>query len=372
MTILAGSSAHPIFSRCPALREGLPHIPLGTLPTPVVRLKVLERELGVGELWVKRDDLSGEHYGGNKVRKLEFLLADAVRRGAREVVTFGGVGSNHALATAIYGGRLGLQVTLFLNPQPNSSHVRRTLLADLAAGARVRLAADREDAQRQAALHVAEQELISGVAPYVIPMGGSSPLSAGALIDAGLELNMQAHQGELSAPDVVYAAMGSMGTVAGIGLGLAVAESAACVRGVAITSPEITSRAALRDLLANAAEAVYGLDSHCDCAVGVEPRVEVVEGYLGDGYGWYSAEGIEAIRLAATEGITLDGTYTGKAFAALVADARSGALADAKVVFWNTFNSVDLGPLVEGLDYRGLPEPLHRFFEEDVQPLDVV
>jgi D-cysteine desulfhydrase len=370
MTILSGPSAHPLFSRCPALREGLSHVPLGTFPTPVERLDALGRELGVGELWVKRDDRSGIAYGGNKVRKLEFLLADALRRGAREVVTFGGVGSNHALASAIYGKRLGFAVTLFLTPQPVSHHVRRTLLAGLASGADIRPASSHADAERQAAAFVAEREAAEGVSPYVIPLGGSTPTTAAALMDAGLELNMQVFQGELPMPDVLYVAMGSMGTVAGITLGLAITGAPTRVRGVLVTPPEIASAAALDEMLTAAADAVCGLDSHCDCTVGLEPREEVVEDFFGAGYGVYSPEGVEAARLAATAGLALDGTYTAKAFAALVADARSGALADKRVVFWNTFSSVDLSPLTDAADYRELPEALHQYFEQDVQPLD--
>lgn len=372
MTISSGPAAHPLFSRCPGLCEGLPHTPLGSFPTPVEHLGALGSELGVGGLWVKRDDRSGSVYGGNKVRKLEFLFADALRRGAREVVTFGGVGSNHALATAIYAKRLGLGVTLFLTPQPGSHHVRRTLLAALASGADVRPATDHVDAERQASAFAAEREAACGAAPYVIPLGGSTPLTAAALADAGLELAAQVAAGELPMPDVLYVAMGSMSTVAGIALGLALAGAPTQVRGVLVTPPEIASAEALYAMLAAAADLVRELDSTGECVVGLEPRPAVVEEFFGEGYGVYGPEGVEAAGLAATAGLTLDGTYTAKTFAALVSDARSGALAKRNVVFWNTFSSVDLGPLVAGADYRELPEMLHHYFERDVQPLDRV
>lgn len=370
MTILSGSSAHPMFSRCPALREGLSHVPLGAFPTPVERLDGLARELGIGDLWVKRDDRSGVAYGGNKVRKLEFWLAEALRHRAREVITLGAVGSNHALATTLYARALGLQTTLVLTPQPVSRHVRTTLLADHAFGARILVADDFADAERQARRLVEERAAETGIEPYVIPLGGTSPMMAAALMDAGLELAMQAFQKEVPLPDAVFVALGSMGTAAGIALGLAVAETATEVRAVRVTPESLASAEGFDGLLDLACDAACGLDSHCGCRVSVEPHATVVEGYFGNGYGEYSPEGLEAARLARGAGLVLDGTYTAKAFAALVAAARTGEFRDKTVLFWNTFNSVDLAPAIDGTDYHDLPEPLHVYFEGDVQPLD--
>jgi D-cysteine desulfhydrase len=362
MTILSGPSAHPLFSRCPAMREQLPHIPLGTFPTPVERHEALARELGIGELWVKRDDLSGEIYGGNKVRKLEILLADALRSGAHEVVTFGGAGSNHALATAIYGQRLGLRVDLFLTPQPTSDHVRRNLLLDHAFGATMHHAEDAASAMHDAAEHVATRTQETGVAPYVIPYGGTNALAVTGLIDAGLELVMQAFQGELPAPSVVYMAAGSLGTAAGIALGLAVGESAAEVRAVRVTSAEVASQQVLDTLIEDARDLVCGMDVSCACTVEIEPKVRLVDDFYGTGYGTPMPQAEAAVARARTLGLTLDGTYTGRAFAALIAEAGTGALADKCVVFWDTFDSHDFTDRLAGVDSAALPGAFARYF----------
>ena len=126
----------PLFARYPGMYGVLPHVSLGTLPTPVERLQTLEQVLGVSDtrLYVKRDDLSGRPYGGNKVRKLEFLLARAAQQGYKEVLTFGGAGSNHALATGLYARQMGLQSISMLIPQPNAQGVRTNLLMSLHAG----------------------------------------------------------------------------------------------------------------------------------------------------------------------------------------------------------------------------------------------
>jgi 1-aminocyclopropane-1-carboxylate deaminase/D-cysteine desulfhydrase-like pyridoxal-dependent ACC family enzyme len=118
----------PLFKQYPKLEEKLPYISLGEFPTPVQKLERLGMELGVGNLYTKRDDLSGRLYGGNKPRKLEFILGDVLRSGAKEVITFGGAGSNHALATAIYSRQAGLKSISMLMPQPNARYVRNNLL----------------------------------------------------------------------------------------------------------------------------------------------------------------------------------------------------------------------------------------------------
>ena len=118
----------PLFRKFPALAESLPHVPLGLFPAPVEKAERLGSALGLERLYMKRDDLSGAVYGGNKVRMLEFLLGGALRADAREVVTVGFVGSNQALALAIYADRLGLKCSSYLLPQANAHYVRRNLL----------------------------------------------------------------------------------------------------------------------------------------------------------------------------------------------------------------------------------------------------
>jgi len=364
MTILSGPSAHPLFSRCPALRESLPHVPLGTFPTPVERHDELAARLGVGELWVKRDDLSGEIYGGNKVRKLEVLLADALRTGAKEVMTFGAAGSNHALATAVYGKRLGLSVDLFLTPQPAFDHVRRNLLLDDVFGARLHHAADAGEAASAAAAHVAKRTAEAGVAPYVIPYGGTNALSVTGMIDAGLELVMQAFQGELPEPDLVYVAAGSMGTAAGIAVGLAAGGCEAEVRAVRVTPPDVASQQGLDSLIGEVQDLVCAMDGSCGCTVEIEPKARLLEGFYGDGYGEPLKAATKAIGLGRTAGLVLDATYTGRAFAALMADAATGDLADARVLFWNTFDSHDFSAATEGRDPDSLPTAFGGYFAD--------
>ena len=127
----------PLFEQYPALSEKMPHVHLGEFPTPIKHLKAAGKEIGIDSLYLKDDGSSGRKYGGNKIRKLEFLLGDALRRGAKNVLTFGFAGSNHALATAVYAQKLGLKSISILLAQPNSHYVRRNLLLSHACGAEI-------------------------------------------------------------------------------------------------------------------------------------------------------------------------------------------------------------------------------------------
>ena len=125
----------PVFKHYPLLREKLPYLSLGEFPTPIEKLERLGKDMRANQLFIKRDDLSGKFYGGNKIRKLEFILGDALRKNVKEVLTFGFAGSNHAIATAIYAKQVGLKSISMLMPQPNARYVRKNLLMSHYCGA---------------------------------------------------------------------------------------------------------------------------------------------------------------------------------------------------------------------------------------------
>ncbi|HEV8325626.1 MAG TPA: pyridoxal-phosphate dependent enzyme, partial [Myxococcota bacterium] len=197
-----------LFRRFPELEGRLPWLPLASLPTPVERLAALEALAAGGagaSLWVKRDDLTSPLYGGNKVRKLELLLGAACAAGATSLVTTGGLGSNHAVATALYGARLGLRTTALLVPQPLTPGVRAAVLANLraAAGAGARLvlcASWAQAAARAAAETVAGLEPWARRAPTFVWPGGSSPAGLVGYVDAALEVAEAVRAGALPPP----------------------------------------------------------------------------------------------------------------------------------------------------------------------------
>jgi D-cysteine desulfhydrase len=207
-------NAYPLFVRFPALGRALRRAPLGNFPTPVERARSLGEAIGV-PLYIKRDDRSAEPYGGGKARKLELLLGQALADKHPEVITFGAVGSHHALATAIYARRLGLRTTLLFLPEPPSPDVRTILFGCAKQGAHMELVGTLRAAERRAAALV---EAASDK-PLILPAGGSSPLGNVGFVNAAFELSEQIDEGAMPQPHDVYMALGTMGSAVGLAIG---------------------------------------------------------------------------------------------------------------------------------------------------------
>ena len=348
--------------RFPAL-ACLPRHALTTLPTPVQPLDRLARRFGLPPLWIKRDDVSGPLYGGNKPRKLEWLLGAAAARRRRGVITFGGIGTHHGLATAICARDAGLKSVLVLLPQPLSDHVRHCLLLDQAVGAELHLAASVGGIVAQSLWRCAVA-IGQGQPLAIIPTGGTSARGAIGYVNAGVELAEQVHAGAMPEPDTIFVPLGSGGTVAGLMLGCRLAGLRSRIVAVLVTdilppSPQRLvglARATLRRLRRIAPELP---------PVAMAPDdITIVRHHLGAGYGSVTDAGREAQRLLLEEeGIALETTYTAKCLAALLEVGATPTYRDRTLLFWNTFSSVDLSAVAGPLpDWHQLPPPFHRFF----------
>lgn len=360
----------PLFDAYPRLKDALPYVRLGELPTPVREMPELSREAGIGRLYVKRDDVSGAVYGGNKVRKLEFLLADALRYGAKEVMTFGCAGSNHATATAVYSHQQGLRSISMLLPQPNAAGVRRNLLLSYASGAELHHYATSRAVSAGVTRQSAAHQRRVGRPPYVIPAGGSSPLGATGFVNAAFELSKQIAAGEMPEPDLIYVPGGTVGTGAGLMLGLHAAGLRSHVVVVRVTGEKFAGMQRILSLLNETAVMLHASDASFRETHFTEEGVHLIHDFYGEEYALYTRESVDAVLRFRGHGIRLEGTYTGKAAAAMLHDGEKGGLRDKVVLLWNTYNSRDFTHLIETVDYRRLPKAFHRYFEEDVQPLD--
>jgi len=359
-----------LFDAYPRLAGALPRVALAQFPTPVQRMERLEGALDCGaRIFVKRDDLSSNVYGGNKPRKLEFLLGKALQDKRRTVLTFGAAGSNHALATAIYARQLGLHPIIMLIPQPNAHSVRKNLLASRTIDAELHYNASMPGVAANTLRVLAGRTLREGRLPMVIAPGGTSPLGVVGYVNAAFELRRQIEAGDLSEPDIVYVAAGTMGTAAGLLLGFQAAGLKSRIVAVRVTDPGLTSLSTARRLFKKTTALLHRAEPGFPRAAFPEQAFQFREEFYGGEYARYTEEGMRAVRLVQdTEGIALEGTYTGKAFAALLADAATAR--GKTVLFWNTYNSRDFTNDVKDIDYHVLPHALHRYFEEDVQPLD--
>lgn len=356
----------PLFERFPGLARALPLVELADLPTPVRRLGRLGAEVGLDSLWLKDDGPSGQRYGGNKVRKLELLLAAARASGARSVLTFGYAGSNHATATAVHAAGVGLGSTSMLLPQQGAAYVRRNLLVSRAVGADIR------EYPSQARLVLGTLGVLlqrlrrEGHLPYVVAPGGSSPLGTIGFVNAAFELAEQAASGVLPMPDVIYAPGGSLGTVVGLGLGLAALGANTRVVAVRVVDEQFVNPAKAGALWRKTTALLRKAGRSFPDVGPLGDRIEFRGEYFGGTYaiGTNEARGARD-RAAALEGLALDITYTAKALACALGDAAGGGLAGRNVLFWNTCNSVDLAPLASGAKAEDLRPRLRRYFDAE-------
>jgi 1-aminocyclopropane-1-carboxylate deaminase/D-cysteine desulfhydrase-like pyridoxal-dependent ACC family enzyme len=312
---------------------------LGHYPTPVQRLSALSSESA--DLWVKRDDLTSHDYGGNKVRKLELLLGEAVSRHTRRIVTVGAAGSHHVLATAFYARRVGIAVEAVLVPQPRTEHVVDVLRALLALG----VSPFPVKSWATAALAVAWRMALGA---RLLPLGGSSVTGSMGYVAAACELAAQVREGALPEPDVCVVPLGSGGTAAGLAAGFAAQGLRTRVVGVCVSWPAwalaLRARQLARSCAARLGMRLTGAD--------LRARLSADARFVGRGYGYSVAAGEESIRLAADAGLTLDATYTAKAFAAALWNVR--ARQGRHVLYWHTLSSAPMAPLLD----RAPPEAL--------------
>lgn len=315
-----------------ALRlKTIPRVPLACLPTPLVEAPRLAAAIGGLRLWIKRDDLTGFGFGGNKIRGLEFLLADALAQGTDTLVTGAGPQSNSVRATAAAAARAGLAMVAVYSGTPPPEIEGNYRLTRLL-GAEARFTGNPDRASVDGAIEATEAELrAAGHHPYAIPRGGACFPGTLGYVQAAHELAEQcAVQGIV--PDAVVLATGSCGTHAGLLAGVRALRLPWRIEGFTVSRPveEVQKRVYT---LAQAALSRLGL-----VQVIAPQDVIVHAGFIGPGYGVPTAEGAEAIRLAARcEGIFLDPTYTGKALAGLIAHNRAGYFQrDETVIFLHT------------------------------------
>lgn len=322
------------------LLSRFPRVPLAHLPTPLEFLPRLSKHLGGPNIHVKRDDCTGLATGGNKTRKLEFLMADALDKGATAIVTQGAVQSNHARQTAAAAAKLGLRCELvFERRVERLSDTYRTsgnVLLDRLLGAGLREVAAGSD-MTVAMETVAEELRSAGETPYVIPGGGSNPVGALGYVDCALELLAQANRSRLVIDHVVHAT-GSAGTQAGLVVGLQASRSGVPLLGIGVNAPREIQQQRVFELAEKTAELVG--------AAGAVRRSDVVANcdYVGAGYGVPTEAMNEAVLLLARlEGLLFDPVYSGKALAGLIDLVKKGYFADAQnIVFIHTGGSAGL------------------------------
>jgi 1-aminocyclopropane-1-carboxylate deaminase/D-cysteine desulfhydrase-like pyridoxal-dependent ACC family enzyme len=325
--------ANALFHDLPVLDGRLPWVELGSWPTPVDRLDPPDG--WGGELWMKRDDLSSPLYGGNKVRKLEYLLADARDSDAGRLITTGVVGSHHCLATAVHGRGLGLPTSLVVFPQPMTPHAEEMAALNRAWADEVR---ECSTFATQPFVEVALRWRRRRERPYVIPGGGSNALGALGYVAGALELAAQVRRGEVPRPATIAVAAGTLGTVAGLAIGAAMTDVTDRVLAVRIVPSTIANTWTLSRLVEGALRLLADAGAPVPDARAVVNRVELVGDYFGAGYGHPTDAGAGATEWFATRGVTLDPSYTAKTAAAVLERLTAGPA--RAILYWHTLSAV--------------------------------
>lgn len=324
-----------LFRRYPGLEDRIPWIPLGTFPTPIEMVRLTTPE-GPVRVLVKRDDRTAALYGGNKVRKLEFLLAEAERRGSRRLITAGAAGSHHALATAVYGRARGFAVSIVLFPQPPSRHVAEILRADAEFGADIWWVRRMELVPLgifRARLRHREDH------PFVVAPGGSDALGTLGYVSAGLEIAEQVRGGHAPRPSRVFVAAGTMGTAAGLALGFSIAGLEVPIVATRITGRIVANERVLRSLVQGAMSRLHESGLRLPEIDDVMRLVSLSHEQIGRGYGHETDGSRSALERFGEAGIKLDTTYTAKAAAELMAAINPDAEREAPPLFLLTLSA---------------------------------
>lgn len=373
-----GSRELLLFKTYPKLKEKVPWIPLLTnVPTPIERLTGLERKFDLvdGQIFLKRDDKNHDVYGGNKLRKFEFIFGDVIKKKKKGVVSYGGIGTNHGLACAIVCKKLSpsLKCHLFLYNQPLTWHVQRSLLLYDYFGSK---------------LHYGKTDVSTFIKTwffqinhpkyYFILPGGSplfgrgTPLGIIGFINAILELHEQIKNGVMPEPDVIFIAGSTTGTAAGLIAGCKLLGLKSIVYPVVVYKDFLANSSNVARNANKALKYLRKKDNSFPKIEVTEKDFEFIKGYLGSGYGVKTIKSQNAVdtvyKLEGQEkGFHLETTYTGKAMAAMFDFLKKEENKSKIVLFWNTYNSNDLDLYVKETDfnYQKLPTKFHKFFNND-------
>ncbi|WP_372843066.1 D-cysteine desulfhydrase family protein [Psychrobacter sp.] len=317
--------------------ESIPSLPsmnrqsLGFFPTPLIELTRLSTALNGPKIYMKRDDNTGLALGGNKTRKLEFIIGDALAKGADTIVTAGAAQSNHCRQTAAAAASLGLECHLVLGGH-EPKQLQGNLLLDKIFGCHIHWAGSNRKGEDIP--QIVEQLKKEGKKPYIVPYGGSSELGAFAFVEAFKELELQRQERDISFTHIVFASS-SGGTQAGLMLGNKIFHAPYQIVGINIDKGETDTVPFDQYIvsLANSTAALIGADYTFS-----ETDLVLNSDYVGDGYGVIGALENEAIAITAqTEGILLDPVYTGRAMGGLLDMIRTGKIKKTdSVLFWHT------------------------------------
>ena len=346
------------------------------IPSDVDKLTELENylKLNDGEIYIKRDDRDHVVYGGNKLRKFEFIFGEILKKKKKGVITLGGIGTNHGIACAIIAKELGLKCELFLSLQPLTWHVQRSLLLYDYFGAKLHFTKIFE-------FGVIKSLLFRLFHPkyYLISIGGSpllgigTPLGSIGFINAMFELKKQIEEKILPEPDVIFVAAGSTGTAAGLTAGCKLLGMKTKIIFVNVSRDIVVSPKVLMKIANKSIKYLRKRDKSIPDVVVSEEDFTMIKGYLGSEYGIKTIRSQKSVDLiedleGKRRGFKLETTYTGKNAAAMLDFLAKEENKSKTVLFWNTYNSNDLDKYLREtkFEYQKLPKKFHKYYTDKI------
>lgn len=320
-----------LFDELPGL-SSLPWIPLVHAPTPVESCDAIADWLGRKGIWMKRDDLASPLYGGNKVRRYELVLADALAKGKTRIVTAGGLASTQAMATALFGRAVGLPVRIVLFDQPITHFAKEAVLVDADAGAELVWGGNYLTT-------IYRTWRAMGQDAYLILPGAANPLANLGYIDAMIELGDQVARGELPKPDAIVLPTGSSGTLAALALGAAWLGWDTEIIGIRITLAIACNRFTIGQIMRATDKFIAAREPNWK-RQSSKARYSLFDDALGKGYGYPTTDAVEGVeQLRRLTGEPGEVTYSGKALAGLRAIAKQPRWQGKNLLLWNTLST---------------------------------
>lgn len=348
--------SRPLFRYYPVLEKAIPWIELADLPTPVEALATDSSPVGA-DLWIKRDDKSSPIYGGNKVRKLEFVLAQARQQNRKELLTFGGVGTNHGVATALFCQQLAIRCKILLFDQPVTENVQDNLKLMQRFGADLHY----QGSLFRTVLSFYRQKLLRKNNAYYLFAGGSNLAGCIGFVNAAFELKQQIEEGLTPEPDLIYCPVGSNSTAAGLALGCQLAGLKSRVVGVRVAPAYLgifpaCTPGTIKALMRQTHKFMKKQDSSIpDVDLS---NMELEDNFYGSGYGHPLPAARNATEVFARHGVVLEPTYTAKTAAAVL--QKRAMHAGKTILYWHTYNSADMSAFLAGADISALPIELRQ------------
>jgi 1-aminocyclopropane-1-carboxylate deaminase/D-cysteine desulfhydrase-like pyridoxal-dependent ACC family enzyme len=374
ITCASSSCQLPLFNAYPFLASHIPYVALRCCQSRLALHDVYFDDYCI-RLLIKYDGQLCEHqksdrsfpfFSGNKIRKLEFMLADALKNKSKTIITFGCAGSNHAVATACYSAHLAMKCICILCAQEPSAIVQRNLLLHTLYGSTIHYVEKSSD--RQAALYPLFLEAMNtdGCHPYIIPTGTSCVLGTLGFVNAAFELKQQLTAQSLPAPDIIYVPAGSYGTIAGLVLGVKLAQLPTQVIGIAVEPGDaLHAQKEICSLIQKTNNFLTKLCNDIPAHTWFTSDITIDTSYAGRGYAMPTQEGRDAQKYCLLNtSIVLDDTYSAKCFAGMLDHVKKGYAAEKTVLFWQTFCADSYDEYIKNIDYKKkLPEKVYTYFE---------